>query len=104
MNPSVHVLGQLRGQRYLATGTSVSEMRPETERENTESDVFLYSGFAPLVQVASLATAQLEHLAASSITAAATVRDGAGSESRVRITCDQDGFYPVVEVAQSNDG
>ena len=79
-------------------------MRPETEWANTKSDVFLYSGFAPLVQVASLATAQLEHLAASSITAAATVRDGAGSESRVRITCDQDGFYPVVEVAHSNNG
>jgi hypothetical protein len=70
---------------------------------NTKSDVFLYSGFAPLIQVASLATSQLEHLAASATTAGGTVRDSAGSESRVRKTCDQDGFNPVVEVAHSND-
>jgi len=76
-------------------------MRPEEEQENTKSDVFLYSGFAPLIQVTSLAASQLEHLAASATTTGATVRDGAGSESRMRKTCDQDGFYPVVEVAQS---
>jgi hypothetical protein len=83
---------------------SVSEfVKPEKEQENTKSDVFLYSGFAPLIQVASLATSQLEHLAAPATTTTGTVRDGAGSESRVRKTCDQDGFYPVVEVAHPNN-
>jgi hypothetical protein len=78
-------------------------MRPEKEQDNTKSDVFLYSGFAPLIQVASLAAAQIEHLAPSAATTAATVRNGPRGESGVRKTCDHDGLYPVVEVAHSNN-
>jgi hypothetical protein len=78
-------------------------MRPEKEHDNTKSEVFLYSGLAPLIQVASLAATQIEHLAPSATTTAATVRNGAHGESGVRKTCDQDGLYPVVEVAHSNN-
>jgi hypothetical protein len=76
---------------------------PEKEQDNTKGNVFLYSGFAPLIQVASLAATQIEHLAPSATTTAATVRNGARGESRVRKSCDHDGLYPVVEVAQSNN-
>jgi hypothetical protein len=78
-------------------------MRPEKEQDNTKSDVFLYPGFAPLIQIASLAAAHIEHLAPPTTTTAATVRHGARGESGVRKTCDQDGLYPVVEVAHSNN-
>ncbi len=78
-------------------------MRPEKEQKVTKGNVFLYSGLAPLIQVASLAAAQFEHLAASASTTTAAVRNGARGENRVRKTCDQDGFYPVVEAAHSNN-
>jgi len=79
----------------------VNEARERTD--NTKSDVFLYSGFAPLIQVASLAAAHIEYLASSATTTAATVGNGARGENGVRKTCDQDGLYPVVEVAHSNN-
>ena len=75
----------------------------EKEQGNTKSDVFLYSGFTPLIQVASLAAAQIKDLAPSATTTTATVRNSARGESGVRKTCDQDGLYPVVEVAHSNN-
>jgi hypothetical protein len=75
----------------------------EKERDNTKSDVFLYSGFAPLIQVASLAAAHIEHLAPSATTTAATIRNGARGESGMGKTCDQDGLYPVVKIAHSNN-
>jgi hypothetical protein len=78
-------------------------MSREKEQDNTKSEVFLYSGLAPLIQVASLATAQIEHLAPSATTTAGTVRNRACGESGVCKTCDQDGLYPVVEVAHSNN-
>jgi hypothetical protein len=78
-------------------------MRPEKGQDNTKSEVFLYSGFAPLIQVASLTATQIEHLAPSATTTTATVRNGARGESGVRKPCDQDGLYPVVEVAHSNN-
>jgi hypothetical protein len=78
-------------------------VRLEKGQDNTKSEVFLYSGFAPLVQVATLAAAQIEHLAPSATTTAATVRNSARGESGVRKTCDQDGLYPVIEAAHSNN-
>jgi hypothetical protein len=78
-------------------------MRPEKEQEITKGNVFLYSGLAPLIQVSSLTTAQFEYLTASASTTTAAVRNGARGENRMRKTCDQDGFYPVVEVAHSNN-
>jgi len=78
-------------------------MKPVEGQDNTKSEVFLYSGFAPLIQVTSLTAAQIEHLAPSATTTAATVRNGARGENGVRKTCDQDGLYPVVEVAHSNN-
>ena len=78
-------------------------MRSEKEQDNTKSDVFLYSGFAPLIQVASLAAAHIEYLAPPATTTAAAIHNGARGENGVRKTCDQDRLYPVVEVAHSNN-
>lgn len=75
---------------------------------NIESDIFFDPGFGPFVEIAALATAHVEDLSAIygpiSTTGWRGLRIGTCCEYCMPKVCKEDGFDPVVEVLETDDG